>query len=270
MPTIGRKKRSKKPQKVEYHKTRLQALPTRGFKRVWQSATGQKGGYDISNKEELAPYFNKDGTLKKSALRSNRQREKFKKEIAKAKGEIREQQRERREKREREQAEKREKRERIKAEKEQQESERLKSELEKALAEIEQLKKEKEELERKAKEEKEQQEKTEKEKRREKAKKDKEKREKQKETYKQNHEDEDIDKYEDFIDILDSVYDEVDLLFYDSDQVMRMMDTEGLSYKDIVEFLISLNKDKELELTNVEKKLLKNDEKQSLKKKDKK
>lgn len=270
MPTIGGKKKSKKDnEELSTKRPKKVTLPQKGFKRVFNSVVGGKGAYEISNKDQLAPYFNKNGTLKKSALRSNKQRAKFNTELAKAKEEIREQQRERREQREREREEKREKREQIKKQKEDEENKRLKSELKKALAEIERLKKEKEELERKAKEEKEQQEKSEKEKRREKAKKDKEKREKQKETYKENHEDEDVSQYEDFIDILDAVYDEVDLYFYDSDQVMRMMDTEGMTYKDIVDFLVALNKDKERELTNVEKKLLQKDEKQQLKKADK-
>lgn len=268
MPTIGRKKKSKKTPQSYIRQIEKESLPSRGFKRVWLSATGQKGGYNISNKEELAPYFNKDGTLKKSALRSNKQRRKFKSELTKAKQEIRDIQKERKEQRERKQQENREKRERQKQEKESERVKQLESELEKALAEIERLKKEQEEFQRKVQEEKEKQGQTEKEKRREKAKKDKEKREKQKETYKENHEDEDISQYEDFIDILDTVYDEVDLLFYDSDQVMRMMEDENLSYSDIVDFLVRLNKDKERELTTLEKKLINKDNTQQLKKKD--
>lgn len=254
--TIGKKKKSKKMGVDSVSKFKKETLPKSGFKRVAKSVLVQKGGYAITNIEQLKPFFNKDGSLKKSALRSNVRKKIFKSELAKAKEEIKDIRQENARKRERE---KEERRARVEKEREKKENERLKQELEKAKEEIERLKKEKEELEKRQKEEKEQQEKTEKEKRREKAKADKEKRERQKETYQENHENGDLNKYEDFIDILESVYDEVDLYFYDSDQVMSMMDNENLSYQDIVEFLVRLNKDKEKELTTLEKKLLKNE-----------
>ena len=86
MATIGKKKSKKQP-KV--------SLP-RYYKTVAKSAQGKKGGYSISNAENLKQYFTKTGGLKKSALRSNKKREEFNKELQKAKEEIKQLQKEKR------------------------------------------------------------------------------------------------------------------------------------------------------------------------------
>ena len=88
MASIGKKKKSKKQPKI--------SLP-RYYKQVAKSVQGKKGGYDITNADNLAQYFTKKGGLKKSALRSNKQREEFNKELAKAKEEIKQLQKEKRE-----------------------------------------------------------------------------------------------------------------------------------------------------------------------------
>ena len=189
MPTIGRKKKTKKQPKV--------SLP-RYYKQVAKSALGKKGGYDITNADNLKQYFTKSGNLKKSALRSNKKREEFNRELAKAKEEIRQLQKEN-----------------------------------KALRE--QLKQER---------------------------KNAKKRKRQNETYAENgrtatH---NLDIYNDFVDILDEVYDQVSLLFYDSDQVMQMLEDKSLSRDDIKKFITDINKDKVAKLTEEEKELLKKGE----------
>lgn len=193
MSTIGRKKKSKKVPKI--------SLP-RYYKQVSKSVRGEKGGYDISNVENLEKFFTKKGDLKKSALRSNKQRKEFNEELKKAKEEIKILQKEN-----------------------------------KALKE--ENKKLREEQKKKRKEE--------------------QKRKKQVRSYKENgntatH---DVSTYEDFIDILDEVYDEVALLFYDSDQIMQMIESPDVSRDDIVNLLKDINKKKMESLTNEEKLLLK-------------
>lgn len=178
MPTIGKKKKTAKPKK-----TKLPKLPKSGFKRVAKSVKGK--GYNLSNKDELDKYFNKNGTLKKSALRSKKQREEFEKELAKAKEEIKKQQEHKRK-------------------------------------------------ERKA----------------------KQKRKKQKQTYRERGHEYSESSYDTFIDILESVYDEVALLFYDSDQIMQMIESNEYTFDDIVQLLKDINKTKENSLTKTEKKLL--------------
>ena len=89
-----------------------------------------------------------------------------------------------------------------------------------------------------------------------KEKKDKAKRQKQIKTYKETGHSYDIDTYQTFVDILDDVYDEVSLIFYDSDQVMQWID-EGMTVDDIKKLLKTINKNKEKQLTNAEKELLK-------------
>ena len=89
------------------------------------------------------------------------------------------------------------------------------------------------------------------------AKKDRAKKRKQKETYKQNKHGYSQEQYDEFLDLLSDVYDEVGLMFYDSDQVMQMIDDDNFSYEDIVNLLIGINKEKEKELTDVERKLAK-------------
>lgn len=192
MPTIGRKKKTKQP-KI--------SLP-RYYKQVSKSVRGEKGGYEISNVENLEKFFTKKGDLKKSALRSNKKRKEFNEELQKAKEEIKRLQQEN------------------KALKE--ENKRLKEE---------QKKKRKEE----------------------------QKRKKQVRSYKENgntatH---DVSTYEDFIDILDEVYDEVALIFYDSDQIMQMIESPDVTRDDIVNLLKDINKKKMESLTNEEKLLLK-------------
>lgn len=195
MPTIGKKKKSKKgtlqPASTKQRPTRL---PKSGFKRVARAIT-DPDYYDLSNDETLSKYFNKDGSLKKSALRSERARKEFVSELAKAKQEIKELQKE---------------------------NQKLKEELKQQ---------------------------------RQKQKKDRQKKCKAKETYKQNKHGYTQEQYDDFIDILSDVYDEVALIFYDSDQIMQMIDDDNYSYEDIVNLLISINKEKENSLTDVEKKL---------------
>ena len=181
------------------------SLPNKGFKRVVKALQGELP-YNVTNKE-LSKYFNKNGTIKKSALRSNKKREEFKRELEKAKKEVAEQ--------------------RTK-------QAQLKRQLKKDRAE-----KRAEELKRKLKE-----------------KKDKAKREKQIKTYKETGHSYDIDTYQTFVDILDDVYDEVSLIFYDSDQVMQWID-EGMTVDDIKKLLKTINKNKEKQLTNAEKELLK-------------
>ena len=178
MPTIGKKKKTTKPKK-----TKLPKLPKSGFKRVAKSVKGK--GYDLSNKDELDKYFNKNGTLKKSALRSKKQREEFEKELAKAKEEIKKQQEHKRKER-----------------------------------------------------------------------KEKQKRKKQKQTYRERGHEYSESSYDTFIDILESVYDEVALLFYDSDQIMQMIESNEYTFDDIVQLLKDINKTKENSLTKTEKKLL--------------
>lgn len=212
MPTIGRKKKSKKTQQFRKpNKRRLKAVITKGIIRVTEAVLEDK--YDISNKEQLKKYFNKNGTLKKSALRSNRQREKYNEEVRKAKEEIKQIRKE--------------------------QTEQKRQEKEQRKREREQKKKEKEEQKKKRK--------------------DEQKRKKQVKSYKENgntatH---DISTYEDFIDILDEVYDEVALLFYDSDQIMQMIESPEVSRDDIVNLLKDINKKKMESLTNEEKLLLK-------------
>lgn len=197
MPTIGNKKKSKKetitPNTRAPKKTRL---PSSGFKRVAR-AINDPDYYDLTNDEQLRKYFNKDGSLKKSALRSEKARKEFVSELAKAKQEIKELQKE---------------------------NQKLKEELKKQ---------------------------------RQKVKQDRAKRRKAKQTYKENKHGYTQEQYDEFIDILSDVYDEVALIFYDSDQIMQMLDNDNFSYEDIVNLLISINKEKENSLTDVEKKLAK-------------
>lgn len=181
------------------------SLPSKGFKRVVKALQGELP-YNVTNKE-LSKYFTKKGTIKKSALRSNKKREEFKRELEKAKKEVSEQ--------------------RAK-------QAQLKRQLKKDMAE-----KRAEELKRKLKE-----------------KKDKAKRQKQIKTYKETGHSYDIDTYQTFVDILDDVYDEVSLIFYDSDQVIQWID-ESMAVDDIKKILIAINKNKEKQLTNAEKELLK-------------
>lgn len=89
-----------------------------------------------------------------------------------------------------------------------------------------------------------------------KEKQNKEKRQKQIKTYSENKGSYDVDTYQTFVDILDDVYDEVSLIFYDSDQVMQWID-EGMTVEDIKKLLKTINKNKEKQLTNAEKELLK-------------
>ena len=89
-----------------------------------------------------------------------------------------------------------------------------------------------------------------------KEKQNKEKRQKQIKTYSENKGSYDVDTYQTFVDILDDVYDEVSLIFYDSDQVMQWID-EGMTVDDIKKLLTTINKNKEKQLTNAEKELLK-------------
>lgn len=184
---------------------KLVSIAVRGFKRVVQALQGESP-YNVSNKD-LGKYFTKKGTIKKSALRSNKKREEFKKELEKAKKEVAEQ--------------------RAK-------QAQLKRQLKKDKKE-----KRQEELKRKLKE-----------------KKDKAKREKQRKTYKQGGHSYSSDTYETFVDILDDVYDEVSLIFYDSDQVMQWID-DNMSVEDIKQLLKSINKNKEKQMTQAEKDLLK-------------
>lgn len=184
---------------------KLVSLAMRGYKRVVKALRGELP-YNVTNKD-LAKYFTKKGTIKKSALRSNKKREEFKRELEKAKKEVAEQ--------------------RAK-------QAQLKRQLKKDRAE-----KRAEELKRKLKE-----------------KQNKEKRQKQIKTYSENKGSYDVDTYQTFIDILDDVYDEVSLIFYDSDQVMQWID-EGMTVEDIKKLLTTINKNKEKQLTNAEKELLK-------------
>ena len=194
MPTIGNKKKTKSTKQVHLKKfpksKKLPKLPKSGFKRVAKSVLGD--GYDLSNKDILKRYFNKDGTLKRSALRSKKQVERFKQEVAKAKEEIKQQQQAKKE------------------EREQKRKERKK----------------------------------------------KQKRKKQKQTYKERGHEYSESAYDTFIDILESVYDEVALLFYDSDQIMQMIESNEYTFDDIVQLLKDINKSKEDSLTKTEKKLL--------------
>lgn len=197
MATIGKKKKTKRqPAQPTTRRSKKTPIPKSGYKRV-AKALQDENYYDISNDEQLQKYFNKDGSIKKSALRSEKSRQEFVKELAKAKEEIK------------------------------------------------QLQKEKAELEKENK------------RLREKQKKDRAKKRKQKETYKQNKHGYSQEQYDEFLDILSDVYDEVALMFYDSDQVMQMIDDENFSYEDIVNLLIEINKEKENELPDVEKKLAK-------------
>ena len=198
------------------------ALPKRGFKTVAKSVKGENK-YKLSNEETLAKYFNKDGSLKKSALRSNKQRQQFEKELKQAKEEIKQQ------------------KEIIK--KQQEEIKKLR----------EQLKKDREEK------------REEENKLKEKLKKDKASKRKKIKTYKENGGSYGSGTYEDFVDIMDEVYDEVALIFYDSDQVMQWIDNENISRDDIKKLLIDINKQKEKELTEAEKKYLKDEENKKIK-----
>lgn len=193
------------------------ALPKRGFKTVAKSVKGENK-YKLSNEETLAKYFNKDGSLKKSALRSNKQRQQFEKELKQAKEEIKQQ------------------------------KEIIKQQQEEIKKLREQLKKDREE---KREEEK---------KLKEKLKKNKASKRKKIKTYKENGGSYGSGTYEDFVDIMDEVYDEVALIFYDSDQIMQWIDNENISRDDIKQLLIDINKQKEKELTEAEKKYLKDEE----------
>lgn len=198
MPTIGGKRKSKRttPISQDTHKPKKTRLPKSGFKRVAR-AVSDPDYYDLSNDETLKKYFNKDGSLKKSALRSEKSRKEFVSELTKAKQEIKELQKE---------------------------NQKLKEELKQQ---------------------------------RQKEKKDKAKRRKARQTYRENKHGYTQEQYDEFIDILSDVYDEVALIFYDSDQIMQMLDDEHFSYEDIVNLLVSINKEKENSLTDVEKKLAK-------------
>lgn len=189
------------------------ALPKKGFKTVAKSVKGENK-YKLSNEDILAKYFNKNGSLKKSALRSNKQRQQFESELKKAKEEIKQQQ------------------EIIK--KQQEELKQLRAQLKKDREE-----KRAEELKRKLKE-----------------KKDKAKRQKQIKTYQETGHSYSTETYQTFVDILDDVYDEVSLIFYDSDQVMQWID-EDMTVDDIKKLLKAINKNKEKQLTDAEKELLK-------------
>lgn len=89
-----------------------------------------------------------------------------------------------------------------------------------------------------------------------KEKKDKAKRQKQIKTYQETGHSYSTETYQTFVDILDDVYDEVSLIFYDSDQVMQWID-EDMTVDDITKLLKTINKNKEKQLTNAEKELLK-------------
>lgn len=120
--------------------------------------------------------------------------------------------------------------------------EEFKRELAKAKSEIKQLQKEKRELRERQKQER----------------KNAKKRKKQNETYAENgrtvtH---NLDTYNDFVDMLDEVYDQVSLLFYDSDQVMQMLENKQLNRDDIKQLMIDINKRKMESLTEEEKQLL--------------
>lgn len=184
---------------------KLVSIAVRGFKRVVKALRGELP-YNVTNKD-LSKYFTKKGTIKKSALRSNKKREEFKRELEKAKKEVAEQ--------------------RTK-------QAQLKRQLKKDRAE-----KRAEELKRKLKE-----------------KKDKAKRKKQIKTYKETGHSYSTETYQTFVDILDDVYDEVSLIFYDSDQVMQWVD-ENMTVEDITKLLKAINKNKEKQLTDAEKELLK-------------
>lgn len=184
---------------------KIVSIAVRGFKRVVKALRGELP-YNVTNKD-LSKYFTKKGTIKKSALRSNKKREEFKRELEKAKKEVAEQ--------------------RTK-------QAQLKRQLKKDRAE-----KRAEELKRKLKE-----------------KKDKAKRQKQIKTYKETGHSYSTETYQTFVDILDDVYDEVSLIFYDSDQVMQWID-EDMTVDDIKKLLKAINKNKEKQLTNAEKELLK-------------
>lgn len=67
----------------------------------------------------------------------------------------------------------------------------------------------------------------------------------------------DLNTYNAFIDILDEVYDEVALIFYDSDQIMQMIENPQITHDDIVKIIKDMNKRKEESLTDKEKELLK-------------
>ena len=88
-----------------------------------------------------------------------------------------------------------------------------------------------------------------------KLKKDKQKRKKQINTYSENKGSHDVDTYQTFVDIMDDVYDQVSLIFYDSDQVMQWID-EKMSVDDIKKLLTTINKNKEKQLTQKERELL--------------
>lgn len=68
---------------------KLVSIAVRGFKRVVKALRGELP-YNVTNKD-LSQYFTKKGTIKKSALRSNKKREEFKRELDKAKKEVSEQ-----------------------------------------------------------------------------------------------------------------------------------------------------------------------------------
>lgn len=185
------------------------ALPKKGFKTVAKSVKGENK-YKLTNEETLAKYFNKDGSLKKSALRSNKQKQQFEQELKKAKEEIKQQ------------------KETIK--RQQEELKKLR----------EQLKKDREE-------QREQEQKL-----KEKLKKNRESKRKKKKTYRENGGSY-VAVYDDFVDLMDEVYDEVSLIFYDSDQVMQWLNDDNISRDDIKDLLIEINKKKEKELTQAEK-----------------
>ena len=209
--TIGKKKKSKHGEQFRKpHKKQLKAVVTRGIKRVAESVLN--GKYDISNKDILKKYFNKNGSLKKSALRTNRQRDIYNEEVKKAKEEIKQQRKEQAEK-------KRKLREQLKKDREEKKQERLKEKIREQ--------------------------------------KKKEKRKKQVETYKEGGHSFNLNTYETFVDILDDVYDEVALLFYDSDQVMQWLEDDHISKEQIKQLLLEINKSKVENLTDTEKQLLK-------------
>ena len=184
------------------------SVPKRGFKTVFNAL--DNGGFNLSNKGILSTFFTKKGTVKKSSVRSEKARQKFKEELQKAKGEIKEQREKRKALREKLKEERKEERE-------------YRRQLKEKLA---------------------------------KEKKDKKKRKKQQKSYNQNGGSFSGDTYGTFVDILDEVYDEIALLFYDSDQIMEAIENGELSPEQIKELLIEMNKRKFENLTDKEKELL--------------
>lgn len=130
----------------------------------------------------------------------------------------------------------------------------FKEELEKAKQEVAKQRKELAQLRRQLKKDRQEKRKEEL-KRKLKEKQDKQKRERQKKTYKQGGHTYGIETYETFVDILDDIYDEVSLIFYDSDQIMQWIDND-MSVEDIKNLIKSINKNKEKQMTPAEKELL--------------